>query len=145
MKQKIKLKKQHKKLVQEFGEFINRGNVVDLAVGVIVGGAFSKIVTALVNNVITPIVGIVIGGVDLSYLSFTVPNWLGNGNGVTINYGNFLQSVIDFLIVALCIFIFVKLINKLKNKDDSTEKSDKKSSDNEKIIALLEKIEKKLK
>ena len=131
-----KLKK-HSALVQEFGEFINRGNVVDLAVGVIVGGAFSKIVTALVNNIITPVIGVIIGGVNLSYLSITIPNWLGNGAGVVISYGSFIQSV----------FLFVKLINKLKSKVKTDEKDDKKDepSDQEKIIALLEKIEKKLK
>ena len=141
-----KLKK-HSALVQEFGEFINRGNVVDLAVGVIVGGAFSKIVTALVNNIITPVIGVIIGGVNLSYLSITIPNWLGNGAGVVISYGSFIQSVIDFLIVAFCVFLFVKLINKLKSKVKTDEKDDKKDkpSDQEKIIALLEKIEKKLK
>lgn len=138
-----KLKK-HSALVQEFGEFINRGNVVDLAVGVIVGGAFSKIVTALVNNIITPIIGIIIGGVNLSYLSITIPNWLGNGAGVVISYGSFIQSVIDFLIVAFCVFLFVKLVNKLKSKVKTDDKKDK-PSDQEKIIALLEKIEKKLK
>ena len=138
-----KLKK-HSALVQEFGEFINRGNVVDLAVGVIVGGAFSKIVTALVNNIITPIIGIIIGGVNLSYLSITIPNWLGNGAGVVISYGSFVQSVIDFLIVAFCVFLFVKLVNKLKSKVKTDDKKDK-PSDQEKIIALLEKIEKKLK
>ena len=89
-------------MLKEFKEFIKRGNVMDLAVGVIVGGAFSSIVTSLVNNILTPILGIFLGGIDFSGLSITIKN-------ANINYGLFLQSIIDFLIIAFCIFIMIKI------------------------------------
>ncbi len=95
-------------MLKEFREFIARGNVMDLAVGVIIGGAFSSIVTSLVNNIIMPVIGMIIGGVDFTSLSIKVLD-------AEIQYGMFLQSVIDFLIIAFCIFIMVKLVNKLTN------------------------------
>ncbi len=103
---KVNARKKLGKGASEFKEFIMRGNVVDLAVGVIIGGAFGSIVTSLVNDILMPIVGAIIGGIDFSGLSITI----GNAN---IMYGNFIQNVIDFLIVAFCIFLFVKAINKL--------------------------------
>ena len=90
---------------KEFKEFIMRGNVMDLAVGVIIGGAFSSIVTSLVNNIIMPILGIIIGGIDFTSLSIKIQD-------AEIQYGMFLQNVIDFLIIAFCILIMVKLVNK---------------------------------
>jgi len=139
-----KISKKQPKVVKEFTEFINKGNVIDLAVGVIIGGAFGKIVTALVNYIIMPIVGIIVGGVDFSDLYITIPNWLGDGTGVRLEYGNFLQAVVDFLIVAFCVFVFVKFINKFKlDFKKEEEKAEKKGPTNdEKIIALLEDIKK---
>lgn len=93
-------------MLKEFKEFIKRGNVVDLAVGVIIGSSFGKIVSSLVDDIIMPLIGIIIGGIDLSNLSLTVKD-------ATINYGLFIQNTIDFLIVAFCIFIFVKIFNKI--------------------------------
>lgn len=121
-----------KKIISEFKEFISRGNVVDLAVGVIVGGAFSKIVTSLVNDVLTPLIGIVLGGVDFSSLSVNIKS-------AKIMYGSFIQNIIDFLIIALCVFMFVKLINTLsrKNKKQEKVKEPPKKSDE---ILLLEEI-----
>ena len=98
-------------MFKEFKKFIDRGNVLDLAVGVIVGGAFSSIVTSLVNNIFTPIIGLIIGGVDFSSLSITFKD-------TKIMYGAFIQSVIDFLIVAFCLFLIVKAINKLTHKKE---------------------------
>ena len=92
------------KTIKEFKEFISKGNVIDLAVGVIIGGAFSKIVSSLVNDIIMPLIGIIIGGINLTNLTLK----LGDA---TVNYGVFLQNILDFLIVALCVFIFVKIIN----------------------------------
>ena len=103
-----------KKMVQEFKTFISRGNVVDLAVGVVVGGAFSKIVTSLVDNIIMPIVGIILGGIDFTDLSLTI-------FGVQIQFGLFLQNVVDFLIIAFCIFMVVKFINKVTHKEEKKE------------------------
>ena len=108
-------------MIKEFKEFISRGNVVDLAVGVIIGGAFGKIVTSLVDNILMPIIGALIGGVNFSGLT-------ANIGEAKIAYGLFIQNVIDFLIVAFCIFLFVKAINKLndlgkkiKNDEDKPE------------------------
>ncbi len=95
-------------MLKEFKEFISRGSVLDLAVGVIIGGAFSAIVTSLVGNVFMPIIGMIIGGLDFSSLAIQV----GDSK---LMYGAFIQSVIDFLLVALCLFLFIKAINKVKN------------------------------
>ena len=121
-----------KKNVEEFKKFIARGNVIDLAVGVIIGGAFSSIVTSLVNNILTPILGLVLGGADFSNLAITFKN-------TRIEYGAFIQSVIDFLIVAICIFALVKFINKimhLKKKEEEKPAEPKKSAE----VLLLEEI-----
>ena len=101
-------------MFKEFKKFIARGNVLDLAVGVIVGGAFSSIVTSLVNNIFTPIIGLIVGGVDFSSLSITFKD-------TEIMYGAFIQSVIDFLIVAFCLFLVVKAVNKVTHKDKNEE------------------------
>ena len=120
-----------KKNISEFKKFIARGNVIDLAVGVIIGGAFSSIVTSLVNNILTPILGLVLGGIDFSNLSITFKD-------TEILYGAFIQSVIDFLIIAICIFVLVKIINKLMNfKKQEEEKAAPKKSDE---VLLLEEI-----
>ena len=137
-----KISKKQPKVVKEFAEFINKGNVIDLAVGVIIGGAFGKIVTALVNYIIMPIVGIIIGGVDFSDLYITIPNWLGDGTGVRLEYGNFLQAVVDFLIVAFCVFVFVKFVNKFKLDFKKEEAKEAAPSKDDQIIALLEDIKK---
>ena len=102
-------------MLKEFKKFIARGNVLDLAVGVIVGGAFSSIVTSLVNNIFTPLIGLILGGVDFSNLSITFRN-------SKIMYGAFIQSIIDFLIVAFCLFLVVKTVNKLTHKREKEEK-----------------------
>ena len=96
-------------VLKEFKKFIARWNVLDLAVGVIVGGAFSSIVTSLVNNIFTPIIGLILGGIDFSNLSITLRD-------TKIMYGAFIQSVIDFLIVAFCLFIVVKFVNRITTK-----------------------------
>ena len=105
-------------MVKEFKEFIARGNVIDLAVGVIIGAAFGKIVTSLVNDILMPLLGLILGGIDFIGLSITVGD-------AKIMYGNFIQSTIDFLIVAFCIFLMVKAVNKVMRKDgkDTTEEN----------------------
>ena len=120
-----------KKNIEEFKKFIARGNVIDLAVGVIIGGAFSSIVTSLVDNILTPILGLVLGGVDFSSLSITFRD-------TKIEYGAFIQSIIDFLIIAICIFTIVKIINKIMHiKKKEEEKVVPKKSDE---VLLLEEI-----
>lgn len=101
-------------MFNEFKKFIARGNVLDLAVGVIVGGAFSSIVTSLVNNIFTPLIGLVVGGVDFSNLSITFKD-------TKIMYGAFIQSVIDFLIVAFCLFVVVRTVNKITRKKEEVK------------------------
>lgn len=105
-------------MLKEFKKFIARGNVLDLAVGVIVGGAFSSIVTSLVNNIFTPVIGLVLGGVDFSNLAITFKD-------TKIMYGAFIQSIIDFLIVAFCLFIVVKVVNKVNRKKEEPKKETK--------------------
>lgn len=102
------------KLIKEFKTFAMRGNVMDLAVGVIIGAAFGKIVDSLVNDVIMPAIGIVIGGIDFTDLSFTL------GDSV-IKYGSFIQAILNFTIVAFAIFIFIKAINKVKKETPKDE------------------------
>jgi large conductance mechanosensitive channel len=110
------------KMLKEFKEFAMRGNVVDLAVGVIIGGAFGKIVASLVADVIMPPIGLLVGGVTFTDLKLVMkPAELVNGvekAAVTLNYGNFLQVTFDFIIVAFAIFMFIKLINKLNKKKE---------------------------
>ncbi len=130
--EKDKLKKKTKGFIGEFKEFISRGNVMDLAVGVIIGGAFGKIVTSLVDNILMPLVGMIIGGHDFSTMSVT----LGTA---TIQYGLFIQNVIDFLIVAFCIFLIVKAVNKLSNLKKKEEVAAETPVKKEEV-ALLEEI-----
>ena len=114
----------------EFKTFISRGNVVDMAVGVIIGGAFGKIVTSLVNDVLMPVIGVFLGGLDFSDLSIKVGD-------ATIEYGSFIQTIVDFLIVAFCIFMIVKLFESFKKKkEEDTEEAPKKSDE----ALLLEEI-----
>jgi large conductance mechanosensitive channel protein len=118
-----------KKLIEEFKKFISRGNVADLAVGVIVGGAFGKIVSSLVNDILMPIIGILLGGFNFNGWKIHAPALIGNGNGVDIGIGSFIQNIIDFLIIAVCIFLLVKFINKISNlpanaKDKKPTKTD---------------------
>ena len=103
-----------KKFLQEFKDFAMRGNVMDMAVGVIIGGAFGKIISSLVNDILMPPIGYLLGGTDFTKLSLKFPAKEGM-DPVTWNYGNFIQVTIDFLIVALCIFLLIKGINKLSN------------------------------
>ena len=100
------------RFIQEFKSFAMKGNVVDMAVGIIIGAAFGKIVTSLVNDVIMPPIGLLIGGLDFSALTISL------GGGVVIKYGAFINTVIDFTIVAFAIFMMIKAINKLKKKEE---------------------------
>src|SRR5512141_3152728 len=98
-------------IIKEFREFAVKGNVVDMAVGVIIGGAFGKIVTSVVNDIVMPPIGLAVGGVNFSALQLTLKEAEGTAPAVALRYGNFLQTVFDFLIVATAIFVMVKLIN----------------------------------
>jgi large conductance mechanosensitive channel len=102
-----------KNFIKEFKKFIGRGNVVDLAVGVIIGGAFGKIVSSLVSDVLMPLIGLLMGGFNFAGWKIHIPQVAGSGAGIDIGIGSFIQNIIDFLIIAACIFIFVKFINKV--------------------------------
>jgi large conductance mechanosensitive channel len=104
--------------VKEFREFAVKGNVVDMAVGIIIGVAFGKIVTSFVNDIITPPLGYLIGGVDFTDMKATLPALQEGRDPVTINYGAFLQAAFDFIIVAFAIFLVIKMINRLKRKEE---------------------------
>jgi len=105
-------------MMKEFREFAMRGNVVDMAVGIIIGGAFGKIVSSLVKDVIMPPIGILVGGVDFSNLMITLKDAVGDVPAVTINYGIFINTVIDFIIIAFAIFMMIKGMNTLKRKQE---------------------------
>lgn len=104
-------------ILQEFKEFAMKGNVVDLAVGVIIGGAFGKIVSSLVADVIMPPIGVLMGGVDFTKLGVTLQEAVGDKPAVMLNYGNFIQAIVDFTIVAFAIFMVIKLMNKMKKAE----------------------------
>ena len=102
-------------IVKEFKEFAMKGNVVDLAVGVIIGGAFGKIVSSMVDKILMPIIGVLMGGVDFSSLKAVIVEAGADGKGeVAIGYGFFLQTVLDFIIVAFCLFTVIKMMNRMK-------------------------------
>ena len=115
-------------LVDEFKTFIKRGNVIDLAVGVIIGSAFSSIVSSLVDDILMPLIGIVLGGYDFSELSIKIGQ-------STIKYGMFIQNIINFLIIAFCVFILVKTLNKLEHNKEEINKEKVKS---EEVVLLTE-------
>ena len=102
--------------IKDFKEFALKGNVVDMTVGVIIGGAFGKIVTSVVNNIIMPPIGVITGGVDFTDLKLIIKEAEGEAEAVTLNYGQFIQDIVDFLIVAFCIFRMVKGIAALNRK-----------------------------
>lgn len=104
--------------VNEFKKFIMRGNVFDMAVGVIIGGAFGKIVTSLVNDVIMPVIGIITGKIDISSLQLEIKSSIVGAEPVIVKYGEFLQNVLNFLIVAFCIFLMIKAMAKLIKKQE---------------------------
>ncbi len=103
--------------VKEFKAFAMRGNVIDMAVGIIIGGAFGKIVSSLVNDIIMPPIGLLLSDVDFSRLSATLKKAVAEQPAVTINYGVFINNIIDFLIVAFVIFILIHAINRLKRRE----------------------------
>ena len=107
--------------IKEFREFARRGNVVDMAVGVIIGGAFGKIVSSLVADVFMPVLGILTGGVDFKDLKITLADAVGETPAVTLNYGVFIQNVFDFIIIAFAIFMMIKALNKLKKPEEKVK------------------------
>ncbi len=129
MEAKEKLKnvtKRGSNFKEEFVEFINRGSVVDLAVGVAVGGAFTAIVNSLVNDIVMPVVGLIGGGVNFTDLKLVIPNFFGGNTEAVIAYGNFIQNVVEFLIIAWVIFMIIKAMNRIRRKKDAKKVEAKK-------------------
>ncbi len=118
-----------KKMIKEFKDFAVKGNVIDLAVAVVIGAAFGKITASLVNDIIMPLVGIVMGGIDFTALSIEI-------GAATVAYGKFIQSVLDFVIIAFMIFLLVKVMNNLNKKEEKKDAAAKPTRD----IVLLEEI-----
>lgn len=108
-------------MFEEFKKFAIKGNVIDLAVGVIIGGAFGKIVSSLVNDIIMPPIGFLLGGVDFSKLFLTIKKASESSEAIIWNYGSFINNIVDFLIIALAVFILVKQINKFHKKEEKKE------------------------
>lgn len=133
---------------EEFKEFVSRGNVLDMAVGVVIGGAFGKIVSSVVNDIIMPPIGLLLGGVDFSDLKVVLQSEQVNELGeviqplVTLNYGSFIQTVVDFLIIAFAIFTMVKGINQLKRamEEEEKPKEPEKPAAKPDDVVLLEEI-----
>ena len=131
--------------IKDFKAFALRGNVVDMAVGVIIGGAFGKIVTSVVNNIIMPPIGVLTGGVDFTDLKLVIKEAEGEAEAVTLNYGAFIQDVVDFLIIAFCIFLIVKGIAALtrKKEEQAAEAPAPEPSAEEKLLTEIRDLLKK--
>ena len=117
-------------MLKEFKDFINRGNVVDLAVAVIIGGAFGAIITSLVNDIIIPLIGVIIGGLDFASLSIQVDE-------ATILYGSFIQAIVNFLLIALTLFLIVRSFNKLQKEEEAAPAPPPEPSAEEKLLAEI--------
>lgn len=126
-------------MLKEFKEFAVKGNVLDLAVGVVIGAAFGKIVTSLVNDIIMPIAGILTGGMDFKDLKLVLRPAHGKVEALTLNYGMFIQNIVDFFIVAFSIFLFIKLISKFK-KEKEVEVIEEKVVETPQEVLLLQEI-----
>ncbi|ATD56063.1 large-conductance mechanosensitive channel protein MscL [Clostridium chauvoei] len=129
------MKTKGKSFFQEFKDFAMKGNIIDLAVGVVIGGAFNKIVSSLVKDIIMPSVGLLTGGVNFEYLTLILKPEENGNPAVVLNYGVFIQNVVDFIIIALSIFIMIKVINKLNRKKE--EVKEKKISKEEVLLTEI--------
>lgn len=118
-----------------FKEFISKGNVVDLAVGVIIGGAFGKIVTSLVNDVLMPLIGMLLGNVNFTNLKFVLKS---GENEVALNYGAFIQNVVDFFVIALCVYMMVSMIAKMRKKKEEPKVEEAPAAPSEEVLLLKE-------
>jgi large conductance mechanosensitive channel len=130
-------------MLKEFKDFAVKGNVVDMAIGIIIGGAFGKIVSSFVSDVIMPPIGLLLGGIDFSRFSLVLKRASEGTEAVTLNYGTFVNTVVDFLIIALSIFLVIKQLNRLKKKEE--KKEEKKPAEPSEEILLLREIRDSLK
>jgi len=130
-------------MMSEFREFAMRGNVVDMAVGIVIGGAFGKIVSSFVNDVLMPPIGMAVGGVDFSSLAITLKEASGDVAAVTLNYGSFIQTVVDFVIIAFAIFMVIKAMNSMKKKEEAAPAPPPKPSAEETLLTEIRDLLKK--
>lgn len=130
-------------VLKEFRDFAMKGNVVDLAVWVIIGGAFGKIVSSLVEDIIMPPIGWIIGNVDFADLKVALPAMIEGQKAVTINYGNFLQILINFIIIAFCVFMIVKVMNKAVKKKPAPEPTPAEATDIELLTEIRDLLKQK--
>jgi large conductance mechanosensitive channel len=124
-------------MMSEFRDFAMRGNVVDMAVGIVIGGAFGKIVSSFVNDVLMPPIGMMLGGVDFTELAVTLKEASGDVAAVTLNYGTFIQTVVDFIIIAFAIFMVVKAMNRMKKKEEEAPPAPPKPSAEEVLLTEI--------
>jgi len=124
-------------MIKEFKDFAVKGNVVDMAVGIVIGVAFGKIVTALVSGIIMPPIGVLLGGMDFSDLAFVVKEAVGEAPAVIISYGAFIQTIIDFTIIAFAIFMLIRGINSLKKKEEQAPKAPPAPSAEELLLSEI--------
>ena len=124
-------------MMTEFRDFAMRGNVVDMAVGIVIGGAFGKIVSSFVSDVLMPPIGMAMGGVDFSDLAITLQQASGDVAAVTLNYGSFIQTVVDFIIIAFAIFMVIKAMNNMKKKEEEAPAAPPKPSAEETLLTEI--------
>lgn len=127
-------------MMSEFKEFAIKGNVVDMAVGIIVGAAFGKIISSFVKDIIMPPIGVMMGGVDFTDLAVTIQKAAGDVPAVAIKYGMFVQTIVDFIIVAMAIFIAVKVMNGMKKEEDEAPKEDPVPTNEEVLLTEIRDI-----
>lgn len=124
-------------MMSEFKEFAIKGNVVDMAVGIIVGAAFGKIISSFVKDIIMPPIGVMMGGVDFTDLAVTIQEAAGELPAVAIKYGAFIQTIVDFLIVAMAIFVAVKVMNSMKKAEEEAPKEDPEPTNEEVLLTEI--------
>lgn len=130
-------------MVSEFKKFAMKGNVVDMAVGIIIGAAFGKIVSSFVNDVLMPPLGILLGGMDFKDLAFTIKEAAGDQAAVTLNYGSFIQTAIDFIIIAFAIFMMIKAMNRLSRKEEEAPAAPPKPTPEQELLTEIRDLLKK--
>lgn len=124
-------------MIKEFREFAMRGNVVDMAVGIVIGAAFGKIVSSFVDDVLMPPIGLMLGGTDFTKLSVTLKAATEEAAAVTLNYGSFIQTMVDFIIIAFAIFMVIKAMNSMKKKEEAAPAEPPKPSNEEVLLTEI--------
>ncbi len=130
-------------MISEFKKFAMKGNVVDMAVGIIIGAAFGKIVSSFVNDILMPPLGILLGGMDFKELALTIKEATGDQTAVTLNYGSFIQTAIDFIIIAFAIFMMIKAMNRLSRKEEAKPAAPPKPTVEQELLTEIRDLLKK--